>query len=495
MNLSPGKPGHVYLMGAGPSDPNLLTCRAKSLLGSCDVVAYDALVSPILLGHVRFEAELVRVGYRGHDGRQPFGMHPSVIERALAGKSVARLKSGDPVIYSRIAQEIQDLKAHGIPYEIIPGITTANAAAAYMGMPLTHRDLASDVIFVSGHDLHSKGTPQSDWQAVCRITGTMVVYMGAARLEETCAKLIAYGKAPATPAALLSAIGSPKQGMIAGTLADLAEKADAYDGAKSPGLIVVGEIVRQDACCGWLSQRLPLFGRAILWADSEGVFPPSSATCLASTGAHLHAAYRVRRTEIAHAPVVDTGYIARHDYFAFSAPDAFELFARRLGEAGMDLRALHGKRVIALGQTTYDAMVRFALNADLCADDLLSCAGNLQGVGVVFCSVATAPRLTSEIAGAALNCSCTPLYQYETRWDVADGVEGDLIVADEESAHRVSADSGWRDRIGCCGVVALSKRAADALLELCPELPSHMVTVLHPEELVGYFLLKQRTGG
>ncbi|CAM2865264.1 uroporphyrinogen-III C-methyltransferase [Vibrio rarus] len=252
--------GKVYLIGAGPGDPGLLTCRAKELLSSCDVVCYDKLVSAAILSIVPDHVQLHQVGYRGYQGVHiEYGMHPDVTEFALAGKRVARLKAGDPCIFGRTTEECRDLQQHQIPYEIVPGITAALGAASYSGFPLTSGGIASSVTFVSGH----KNTQAlASWSRLGQAGGTLVLYMGAKKLAQHTQTLIEHGRSAHTPIALISSATSADHQCITGTLASIAEKV-AQQQFIGPALVIVGEVVSQGKELDW-RHRLPLTGARIL---------------------------------------------------------------------------------------------------------------------------------------------------------------------------------------------------------------------------------------
>ncbi len=237
-------PGFVYLIGAGPGDPELLTLRAARLLGEVDVVAYDDLVPDSLVRSVASRAELIRVGHRGRGAAEaPYRIHPLVLERARAGARVARLKCGDPAVFARGGEEIEELTAAGIPFQIVPGVTAALAAAASVGIALTHRDAASDVTLVTAHDLVSGRPSRTDWKALGQSTGTVAIYMGARRLDANLARLVEHGRDPGTPALYVERAGQPGQRVTAGTLTDLAARCENAD-PTAPAVVIVGEVAR-----------------------------------------------------------------------------------------------------------------------------------------------------------------------------------------------------------------------------------------------------------
>ncbi|MGC4000282.1 MAG: uroporphyrinogen-III C-methyltransferase [Anaeromyxobacter sp.] len=234
--------GWVALVGAGPGDPGLLTVRARALLACCDVVAYDELVPPALLALVRPGAERLAVGRRCHGRRAPMRLHPDVLERALAGKRVVRLKAGDPFVFGRGGEEAEDLARAGVAFEVVPGISAALGAAAAAWIPLTHRELSSDVTFATGHDLTHAALPaRSAWAALAP-GGTLVLYMASRSLARNLSRLVAHGRSPTTPAAWIAAATRPEQQVVVGTVGDLASRVGEQGDA--PALVIVGEVVR-----------------------------------------------------------------------------------------------------------------------------------------------------------------------------------------------------------------------------------------------------------
>jgi cob(I)alamin adenosyltransferase len=234
--------GKVYLVGAGPGDPGLMTVRAHGLVRTADVLAYDELVPEAILALAPPGAEKLAVGRRHGDGPTRYKLHPLVLERALAGRSVVRLKAGDPMIFGRGGEEAETLAAAGVPFEIVPGVTAALGAASCTGIPLSHRDCASDVTFATGHGVDGSHVSHSDWDAIARTRGTLVLYMAAHKLAACSARLVAGGRAATTPAAYVEAASTPAQRVITGTLADLAERVGPV-GGPAPGLVIIGEVV------------------------------------------------------------------------------------------------------------------------------------------------------------------------------------------------------------------------------------------------------------
>jgi uroporphyrin-III C-methyltransferase len=240
--VRPVRRGKVWLVGAGPGDPELLTVRAHRLIASASVLAFDELVSPAILDLAPADAERIPVGRRAggcrhHEAR----IHPLVVVRALEGHDVVRLKGGDPLVFGRGGEEAEELAIARVPFEIVPGVSAALGAAASAGIPLTHRDCASSVTLATAHAAHDAGDA-SNLAAGVPSRGTLVFYMGLGRLHETSRALVEAGRGAETPAAVVSRATLPGERVIVGTLADIAERAAAA-GVEPPALLVVGEVV------------------------------------------------------------------------------------------------------------------------------------------------------------------------------------------------------------------------------------------------------------
>lgn len=261
--------GSVVLVGAGPGDPGLLTLRALRALNEADVILHDRLISAEVLELARRDADRIEVGKQaGNHHTTQDGIHALLLEHVRAGKRVVRLKGGDPFVFGRGGEELEFLRGHGIPYEVVPGITAAIACAAYAGIPLTHRDHAQSVRFVTAHCRASLDT--LDWAALAKERQTLAVYMGVAELGTLQSRLIGHGRAESTPFALVENGSRREQRVVTGTLAHLAERALAH-GVQSPALLILGEVAALATTLAW-------FGQAPLGATVHTLRAPSYDT-------------------------------------------------------------------------------------------------------------------------------------------------------------------------------------------------------------------------
>jgi uroporphyrinogen III methyltransferase/synthase len=249
----------VYIVGAGPGDPDLLTIKAKKVLGEADVVLYDRLLNPIMLEGLN--AELIDVGKSaGSHNMTQEDINKLLIQKAEEGKTIVRLKGGDPYVFGRGGEEALALIDNGIPFEFVPGVTSAIAAPGLAGIPVTHRGVSSSLTVVTGHEEPGKESPL-DWSVLAKVSGTLIVLMGISRLEQNISALIDGGKSSETPAALVEKGGWPEQRLVKGKLGDIAEAARKAE-IQAPAILVVGEVVK-------LSERLAKKKIAILRADSQ----------------------------------------------------------------------------------------------------------------------------------------------------------------------------------------------------------------------------------
>ena len=357
--------GRVYLVGAGPGDPELLTLKGLRLLRDADVVVYDRLIDGRLLDHCKPDAELVDVGkFPGGRGRTQRNISDLLIEKAGEGKRVVRLKGGDPFVFGRGGEEAEALREAGVEFEISPGVTSVSAVPAYAGIPLTHRDYASAFTVITGSFAPGRDDTRPDWEDVARMPGTLVVLMGWRQLEEIADALIAAGKPEGTPAAVVSWGTTAEQRSVSGRLDSIADLArDAGLGA--PAAIVVGEVARLRERLNWY-ETLPLFGRRVMVTRARAQAGGLSAR-LAELGA-----YPVEIPTIEIRPPEDFGEldsglrsVSGFDWVAFTSANAARATLDRLMEIGMDARALHGVRVAAMGRATESELLKWGVRADL----------------------------------------------------------------------------------------------------------------------------------
>ena len=273
--------GVVYLVGAGPGDPGLMTARSLQLIAAADTVFYDRLIPPGALSGARDDAELVYVGKQpGVPSVPQDEIGERLIEAARAGRSVVRLKGGDPFVFGRGGEEGEALREAGVEFEVVPGVTAGVAATAYAGIPVTHRDEASAVAFVTGHEDPAKGESAIDWQALARFPGTLVFYMGVKRLAQNARALVEAGRDPQQPAAAIERGTMAGQRTVEATLGTIAEAVEREQ-VKAPALIVVGPVARRREQLAWLERR-PLHGRRVVVTRARAQASGLAATLRAS---------------------------------------------------------------------------------------------------------------------------------------------------------------------------------------------------------------------
>lgn len=363
------KQGIVYLVGAGPGDPGLITVKGCDCLRLADVVVYDYLANPCFLEQAPAAAERIYVGKRKGLHHYPQEkITDLLLELAAAGKTVVRLKGGDPFVFGRGGEEAQALAAAGVRFEIVPGVTSAVAAAAYAGIPMTHRDFTTTLGFVTGHEDPAKKLSSLDWDKLATAVGTLVFYMGMANLENICQQLIAHGRSPETPVAIIRWATTPRQETLTGNLTTIVEQVRST-GFKPPALIFVGEVVELRDSLRWFDNR-PLFGKRVL-VTRTAAQAGSFSTMLETVGA-----------EAVSCPVIEIipppsytdldaaiGRLAQTDILILTSANAVDAFFARLAACAKDVRDLYGTTVAVIGPKTADALQRYGLQADLLADD------------------------------------------------------------------------------------------------------------------------------
>lgn len=355
----------VYLVGAGPGDPGLITVKGRDCIAAADVVIYDYLASPALLACARADAELIYVGKKGGDHTlSQEEINRLLVAKALPGVTVTRLKGGDPFIFGRGGEEAEILAAENISYEIVPGVTSAIAAAAYAGIPLTHRKMTATVAFVTGHEDPLKAESNVDWQALATGIGTLVFFMGVKNLADIAQRLVAAGRPAQTPVAVIRWGTTAHQQTVVGTLASIDARAREA-GIKAPAIIVVGAVVALRDTLRWYEER-PLLGKTIVVTRAR-----EQASDLVERLSDLGAACLEIPT-IRVAPPEDTRPLSRaigrlegYDWIVFTSVNGVSFFFERLFAAGLDVRALHRLRTAAIGPATAARLRTFGLNTDI----------------------------------------------------------------------------------------------------------------------------------
>lgn len=357
--------GTVYLVGAGPGDPKLLTLRGKECLEQADVVVYDYLANPALLSYAPHQAERLYVGRRGK-GKYPAQneINRMLIERANQGKVVVRLKGGDPFVFGRGGEEAEALANAGVEFEVIPGVTAAVAAPAYAGIPVTHRTLASTVTFVTGHEDPEKPATVLEWPRLASSHGTLVFLMGMKNLHAIVANLLAEGRSSTTPVAIIRWGTRAFQQTVVGTLSDIVTKAAAAK-LEPPTVIVVGEVVRLRGQLNWFERR-PLFGKRVLITRAKEQ-AAEFAALLAAYGADPVEAPTIHIVPPADWTPVDRALAAIDSYqwLIFTSVNGVAHFMGRLFAQGLDARCLAGRTLCCIGPRTAQELEKFGLKADM----------------------------------------------------------------------------------------------------------------------------------
>ncbi|HWI39884.1 MAG TPA: uroporphyrinogen-III C-methyltransferase [Verrucomicrobiae bacterium] len=387
MERALSKKGFVSLIGAGPGDPGLLTLKGRDCIASADVVIYDYLANQALLRFASPGAELIYAGkVGGQHNREQRQINELIVAKALEGKKVARLKGGDPFIFGRGGEECEALLDAGIPYEVVPGVTAGIGAAAYAGIPLTHRDVTTSVAFVTGHEHPGKDESEIDWEKLSLGSGTVVFYMGVRNLPTIVENLMAHGRSPKTPVALVRWGTRPEQEVLSGTLSDIVDKVRKH-GFKAPAVTIVGEVVRLRERLRWFDDR-PLFGRGILVtraADQAGEF----SALLEKEGAAVFECPTIRLVPPEDWSELDDAVSRLHtfDWTVFTSANAARFFFDRLEAAGGDARAFGACRVCAVGPRTGSLLRELGIRPDLVPEDYKA-----EGVMAALADIGVAGR-------------------------------------------------------------------------------------------------------
>jgi uroporphyrinogen III methyltransferase/synthase len=380
--MSGARTGIVYLVGAGPGDPGLMTARSLELIASADAIFHDRLIPPGALDGAREDAELVYVGKQpGVPSVPQDEIGERMIAAAQASKSVVRLKGGDPFVFGRGGEEGEALRAAGVEFEVVPGVTAGVAATAYAGIPVTHRDDASAVAFVTGHEDPEKAESALDWDALASFPGTLVFYMGVKRLQENMAALTAGGRDAEEPAAAIERGTWPGQRTVVATLGMIAAAVER-EAIKAPALIVVGAVAARREDLAWLERR-PLHGRRVVVTRARAQASGLAAT-LRNLGAEvvelpaIRIEPRIDAEEVREAATA----IGLYELVCLTSPNGVHLLFEAIAAADLDSRALAGVTVAAIGPGTARALAKRGVVADIVPERFVA-EGLIEALGEV----------------------------------------------------------------------------------------------------------------
>lgn len=467
--------GKVYLVGAGPGDPGLMTARSLELIAQADAVLYDRLIPHTALDGARADAILEYAG-KGPSGDsvKQGGIEQRMLELAEEGKTVVRLKGGDPFVFGRGGEEAATLAARGIEFEVVPGVTAGIAASAYAGVPVTHRDHAAAVAFVTGHEDPSKPESNVDWAALAAFPGTLVFYMGVKNLPRISEQLIEFGKSADTPVAVIEQGTTTRQRTVTGRLVDIPELA-VEAAVKPPALTVVGDVVSERERIAWFEDR-PLFGRTVAVTRARAQ-ASKFAGKLRELGAHVIQApaisTRERSDEAVEASIAE---VETFELIAFTSAAGVESFFNALARAGKDARALTGIEFGVVGGATRDALAAHGIVADYVparqtAEGLLDVLSEdlLGGKRVLLPLASEARRVLPEgLAAAGAEVHETAFYDTvieelsEAQRAAVAGAEF-ITFASGSAVHSLLTAIGGPEPLAGCALVSIGPTTSEAL--------------------------------
>jgi uroporphyrinogen III methyltransferase/synthase len=381
--------GKVYLIGAGPGDPGLITVKGLECVKKADVIIYDYLANERLLDQRRPDAELIYVGKQGGRHTLPQNeINGLIVKKAKEGKLVARLKGGDPFIFGRGGEEAEELADNGIPFEVVPGVTAATSVPTYAGIPLTHREHTASVAFVTGHEDPTKPESKVHWDRIATGIGTLVFFMGMKNLQNIVDNLVTHGRDPETPVALIQWGTRTDQRVVTGTLRDIVPKVkEAKLGP--PAIIVVGEVVRLREKLNWYESK-PLFGRRIVVTRSRDQ-ASAFVEMLIDRGATTIEFPTIDVVPPASWDELDRAIntVETYSWLIFTSANAVRFFMDRLRSLGKDLRTLKGVNICTIGPKTAETLGQYGLRADLVpsefkAEGVLAALGGVRVKGRKF---------------------------------------------------------------------------------------------------------------
>ncbi|HXG41624.1 MAG TPA: uroporphyrinogen-III C-methyltransferase [Dehalococcoidia bacterium] len=491
--------GKVWLVGAGPGDPGLITVAGLEALRQADVVVYDRLVSPLLLTHARPDAELLFVGKEG--GGESFpqrDIERLLVEKARQGKRVVRLKGGDPFVFGRGGEECLALAEAGVPFEVVPGVTSAVAAPAYAGIPVTHRGLSSSLAIVTGHEDAAKAGSSLRWDRLATAADTLVVLMGTRTLSELVERLLAHGRPADTPVAVVRWGTTPEQEVVTGTLADIVPRVEKA-GLRPPTVVVVGQVVRLRQRLLWFERR-PLFGRRVLVTRARHQAGELSRMLLEAGALPVEVpVIEIEPLDEGPAAAKALDGLARGDYrwLLFTSANAVDHFFRLLEARGRDARALAGVRVAAIGPGTAQALHARGIRPDLLPREFVAegLAAALSphlrpGDGVLLPRAEEArPALVEALAAVGARVDILPLYRTRLPKDVPRGAiemlrqgEIDAVAFTASSTVRnlaalLGEDVGRLQRVTIACIGPITARAVREVLGRSPDVVAQEYTM------------------
>jgi len=356
--------GKVYLVGAGPGDPGLITVRGVECIQRADVIVYDYLSNPYLLRHARPGAEIIYVGKQARDhALTQDEINAVLVKNGRAGKIVTRLKGGDPFVFGRGGEEAEELQRAGIPFEIVPGISSSIAAPCYAGIPVTHRAVATAFMVITGHEDPTKGESQVDWKNVAEFFGTRIILMGVERIGLIAGELMKHGASPELPVAMVRWGTTGNQQTITGTLATIADVV-AKTGFKAPAVTIIGEVAKLRDTLNWFEKR-PLFGKRIVVTRSREQ-ASELVRQLTELGADVLEIPTIKITPPKNlAPLHEAvEAMGEYDWVVFTSPNGVDALFRAFYEAHKDLREFGPVRIAAVGAATAQKVADYHLDVD-----------------------------------------------------------------------------------------------------------------------------------
>jgi len=420
---------NVYLVGAGPGDPGMLTLRAKEIIETCDIMIYDYLANADFLKWCKPECEILYVGKKGGDHTLPQDkINDLIVEKAKSGLIVCRLKGGDPYVFGRGGEEGEELVEAGIDFEVVPGITAGVAAAAYAGIPVTHRDHTTSVCFITGHEDPTKGESGNNWEVYGQSNSTLVFYMGVGNLPMIADNLMKNGRAADTPVALVRWGTRCNQTSFVSTLENVAQEA-ADRNWKAPSIIIVGGVCSLHDKLGWFEKK-PMLGKGVIVTRAREQ-ASGLVDVLRGHGACVHEFPTIAVEPLDDYNEVETAILqlARYQWIVFTSVNGVKFFWQQLNAVGLDSRILGGMQVAAIGPATADALRDRGINPDFIPEKYVAehvveglLKLGIQGSDVLVPRAKVAREVLPEELKKA-GCNVTVLPVYETRLVQASGDE------------------------------------------------------------------------